>query len=307
MKAESASSKKPKKKKRGGRVFVKFLKRGWQLIVATARRFFDSRSLDHAGALSFFLLLSLAPLTILLVSAAGYVAYFLGPESDFIESVTSQLVLAVHKIYPIEGERVQSLIKGLIKRRNQAGFWGFVVLIVGASMAFGSLENAIRSVFQVEKSRRYIVSRAIFTIVVIALIATLFVGQHALMIIDSLSIYWGGVSLEELLNRSIFFDSILVYLPVPLTFMLLLYAPGVARPKLKYGFAGAVLFTVLWELARGAYVFYVTQIAEFGKLYGSLAAPLLLILWTFYAMIILLLAMCFTAVLATKDSEKQVS
>jgi len=33
----------------------------------------------------------------------------------------------------------------------------------------------------------------------------------------------------------------------------------------------------------------------------------LLILWTFYAMIILLLAMCFTAVLATKDSEKQVS
>ena len=54
MKAESASSKKPKKKKRGGRVFVKFLKRGWQLIVATARRFFDSRSLDHAGALSFF-------------------------------------------------------------------------------------------------------------------------------------------------------------------------------------------------------------------------------------------------------------
>ena len=173
-------------------------------------------------------------------------------------------------------------------------------------MAFGSLENAIRSVFQVEKVGATS-SQGRFSPLLLLPLSPHFCRSARAYDHRFLVNILGGVSLEELLNRSIFFDSILVYLPVPLTFMLLLYAPGVARPKLKYGFAGAVLFTVLWELARGAYVFYVTQIAEFGKLYGSLAAPLLLILWTFYAMIILLLAMCFTAVLATKDSEKQVS
>ena len=92
-------------------------------------------------------------------------------------------------------------------------------------------------------------------------------------------------------------DLLLTGLPVPLTFLAILHAPGLVRPRFFHALAGAVLFFLLWETARGAYAFYVTKIAKFGVLYGSLATPLLLILWTFYAMNILLLAMCFTAVL----------
>lgn len=269
----------------------------WQLMVATARRFLDARAFDHAASLSFFALLSLAPMVVLLVSAAGYVAHFLGPESVQIDAVIGRLTQWAQRFSPVEGERVESVVQALIARRGQIGLWGTGVLILGASMVFGALEHAMKDIFVVERNRRYLVSRVIFSVVLIAVVVVMFVAQHALMAADSLLVAWEGRTLDQVLRDSVLLDTVLAWLPVPLAFLAILHAPGVVRPRFLHALAGALLFLVLWELARGAYAFYVTRIAGFGVLYGSLAAPLLLILWTFYAMNILLLAMCFTAIL----------
>lgn len=269
----------------------------WQLMVATARRFLDARAFDHAASLSFFALLSLAPMVVLLVSAAGYIAHFLGPESVQIDAVIGRLTQWAQRFSPVEGERVESVVQALIARRGQIGLWGTGVLILGASMVFGALEHAMKDIFVVERNRRYLVSRVIFSVVLIAVVVVMFVAQHALMAADSLLVAWEGRTLDQVLRDSVLLDTVLAWLPVPLAFLAILHAPGVVRPRFLHALAGALLFLVLWELARGAYAFYVTRIAGFGVLYGSLAAPLLLILWTFYAMNILLLAMCFTAVL----------
>ncbi len=269
----------------------------WQLMVATARRFLDARAFDHAASLSFFALLSLAPMVVLLVSAAGYIAHFLGPESVQIDAVIGRLTQWAQRFSPVEGERVESVVQALIARRGQIGLWGTGVLILGASMVFGALEHAMKDIFVVKRNRRYLVSRVIFSVVLIAVVVVMFVAQHALMAADSLLVAWEGRTLDQVLRDSVLLDTVLAWLPVPLAFLAILHAPGVVRPRFLHALAGALLFLVLWELARGAYAFYVTRIAGFGVLYGSLAAPLLLILWTFYAMNILLLAMCFTAVL----------
>lgn len=281
------------------------LRAAWQLMVATARRFLDARAFDHAASLSFFALLSLAPMVVLLVSAAGYLAHFLGPDSVQIDAVVGRLTQWAQRFSPVEGERVESVVQALIARRGQIGLWGTGVLILGASMVFGALEHAMKDIFIVERSRRYLVSRVIFSVVLIAVVVVMFVLQHALMAADSLLVAWEGRTLDEVLRDSAVLDALLAWLPVPLAFLAVLHAPGLVRPRFLHAVAGALLFLVLWELARGAYAFYVTRIAAFGVLYGSLAAPLLLILWTFYAMNILLLAMCFTAVLPSLHGPRE--
>jgi len=266
-------------------------------IRATIRRFLDARAFDHAASLSFFALLSLAPMVVLLVSAAGYVAHFMGPDSVEIDAVVGRITQFAQNFSPVAGERIEAIVKGLIARRVQIGLVGTGVLVLGASMVFGALEHAMKDIFEVDRNRRFLVSRAIFAVVVVAAIVVMFVLQHGLMAADSLLIAWEGRTIDQVLRESAVLKTFLAWLPVPLVFLAILHAPGLVRPRLRDATAGAILFFVLWISARAAYAFYVTRIARFGVLYGSVATPVLLILWTFYAMNILLLAMCFTAIL----------
>ncbi len=272
---------------------------------ATIKRFLDSNAFDHAASLSFFALLSMAPFIVLMVSAAGYVAHFLGPDSVQLDAVVGQLTQWAQHFSPVASERVESTVQALIDRRVQIGLVGTGVLIGGASAVFGALEHAMKSIFVVDRNRRFLVSRAIFSVIIIGVVVVLFVAHHSMMAADSLLQAWEGRTLDQLLRENALLNVFLAWLPVPLAFLAVLYAPGLMRPRLVHGLAGALLFFVLWETARDAFAFYVTKISQFGALYGSLATPLLLILWTFYAMNILLLAMCFTAILPgdTKGRE----
>lgn len=296
MSARPARPRRPRLRRAGTRV-LGFLGLAWRVFLATVRRFLAADAFDHAASLSFFALLSLAPFIVLMVSAAGYVAAFLGPDSVQIDAVVGRLTLWAQGFSPVAGERVESVVQALIDRRGQIGLWGTGVLLLGASAVFGALEHAIKEVFGIDRNRRYLASRAIFTVVVIVAVVVLFVLHHAVMAADSLMVAWDGRTLDQVVRQFAWLDVAVAWLPVPLAFLAVLYAPGLARPRLVHALAGAVLFLLLWEAARAAYAFYVTKIASFGVLYGSLATPLLLILWTFYAMNILLLAMCFTAVL----------
>lgn len=272
---------------------------------ATMRLFLDADAFDHAASLSFFALLSVAPFVVLMVSAAGYIAHFLGPDSAQLDAVIGRLTQWAQGFSPVASDQVEHAVQALIDRRGRIGLWSTGVLVLGASAVFGALEHAMKNIFGVDRDRRFLVSRAIFAVIVIAVVVGLFALNHVMMAADSLLQTWEGRTLDQLLHENALLDLVLTWLPVPLTFLAILHAPGLVRPRFLHALAGAVLFVVLWETARGAYAFYVTKIAKFGVLYGSLATPLLLILWTFYAMNILLLAMCFTAALPGKGKGRE--
>lgn len=267
-------------------------------LLAALRLYFRAHAFDHAASLSFFILLSVAPFLILFVSAVGYIAVLLGPESGGIAAILGEITDAVQHFAPTVAEtQVRDVVHGLVERRGSFGLVGGVVMILGASMAFGALEHAMEDVFQAGRRRRFLASRAIFSTLVLASGFVLFLLHSAQTLADSMLMAWRGLTLDEWLRESAFLDSVLTYLPVPVGFLVTLYLPGIVRVPPLNGLAGAALFFVLWEAAREAFSYYATSVAAFGVLYGSLATPILLILWTFYAANILLLAMAFVAVL----------
>jgi len=260
------------------------------------RIWIDARAFDHAASLSFFALLSIAPFLILVVSAAGYVAVLAGPSSETIENMLRELTSFLQQWTPVESDTVRSIVKSLVDRRGQFGLLGGLVMLFGASMVFGALEHAMSDIFGLSRRRRFIVSRAVFSVILIATGSFVFLLHYAMTLTDSFLMAREGYTLVHWMRRSQALDLVINYLPVPLGFLAALYAPGIVKPRLPHALVGAAVFFVLWEMARSAYSWYVTSLAGFSVLYGSLATPLLLILWMFYSANVFLFALsCVSA------------
>ena len=76
--------------------------------------------------------------------------------------------------------------------------------------------------------------------------------------------------------------------------------------KLRKNFVicGALLFSVLWNMAKILYNFYITEISNFSFLYGSAAWIITSVLWIYYSALILLLCMEFIKTLSLIYPEK---
>lgn len=264
-------------------------------FVPAVRIFMQTRGFDHAAAISFYFILSLAPLTILFFSALGYVAAYLGPDSAHINIIIDRITAATRDYLPVEGETVRKITDYLISRRGSFGIVGTTVLILGASAVFGALENATSDIFRDGKRRKYITSRLIFTVVIFAGGLLVFLLYNAITVVDSVIVARFDGTVNRILAPSSPLRLAGEWLAVPLGFLVVLYLPGIARPPFRCALRGAFLFFVLFNVARFGYSYYVTSVAQYSVLYGSLATPILLFLWLFYSALIMIFCLCYTA------------
>jgi membrane protein len=58
---------------------------------------------------------------------------------------------------------------------------------------------------------------------------------------------------------------------------------------LRHAFYGAVLFTVLWEVAKHLFTWMVRHVSYIGTIYGSLTTFIIFLLWMYYVSCIFLL------------------
>lgn len=274
-----------------------------RLLYLSAVRYFSARGLDHAASLSFYFLLSLAPFMVLLVSAMGYVATVLGPSAAPVDDATRWITLNLQRFFPVESDTVSEIVSGLIARRSSFGLVGGVVMLFGASMVFGAIEHALRDVFGIVERRRFLVSRAVFSILLAATGLVILITLNVVTIVESYLAAWPGHTLTDWLRSVTLLDHVLKWLPIPIGFLAVLYAPGVVKVRFGHALAGAGLFFALWEAVRLAYGAYVTSVARFGVLYGSFATPVLLILWVFYTANVLLFCLSFVAVLGDRPKQ----
>ena len=175
---------KPSRARRLGRALWRGLRPVGLTIRDTWRIYLSSRAFDHAASISFFSLISVAPFLILLVSVAGYLAILVGPESDLMDRIVNQVTEALQSFAPVEGETVRSVFQAVIERRGQFGLFGAVVMLLGASMAFGALEHAMEDIFQTERHRKFLVSRALFSGLLAAVSLVLFLLHYGMTLVD---------------------------------------------------------------------------------------------------------------------------
>jgi membrane protein len=262
---------------------------------------------DKAAVISYFALLSLLPLTILLVSLG---AFLLGSTDEAVRGARFLLRDLVSRLGPDAFAQARQV------GEQAADFgWPFILLALWtASKVFNEIEAALDLVFQVEKRRSYPV-RKILAFGLVALLALALVvvvaGTSAVAVLNRFldnTPLAGGVRDNPLYQwlTGTFTRFVFPWLLAVFSFAFVYKVlPARTVERRPAALAGLVAGS-LWEGLKHGFSFYLARFAEYGRTYGVLEAVVVFAIWVNLSAIVLIWGGELAAVLAgARDGQPQ--
>ncbi|MBI5849153.1 MAG: YihY/virulence factor BrkB family protein [Nitrospirae bacterium] len=258
--------------------------------------FFRDNGLMLAGSMSYFTMMALVPLCLFLVTVFGY---FLGQYPDFYNFFIAKLA----GFFPAV---TQNITDDLTKIISYKGLGKFSLFLYGvlSFQVFASMEAALNTIFKVKKRRHFVVSVIVSLVVVtliIALLTASFAAASLIPLLKTLGSDFSGIRIGKITKFLLQF--VLPFVLVLFSIMLLYVVVPKTRVALSSALRGAFFATVMLEIAKHAFTWYVINVAHFGKIYGPLTAFVMFLLWMFYSSGIFLIG---AEIVHNLGSQKQI-
>jgi YihY family inner membrane protein len=244
-------------------------RRIWLIIAYTFRRWLiEDRATALAASLSLQTLLSVVPVAGLLLTGIGLLGE--GRSQAVFEDISRLLIPD-----PERAHRITEAILGLAHNISveRLGVWGFLSALVVASLVFTTLEKTVNRIWRVTRQRSTVSRFTMFyTLATLGpLIVFYSLAQPVFAAIDRMSLAFTPILTTSvgliLLNR---------FMP----------ATSVRwRPALIGGLGSAVLF----EIGKRGFAAYISVIANYESVYGSLALLPVFMIWTYCSWLLILL------------------
>lgn len=248
------------------------------------------RGFFHAAGLAFSFLTCLVPILFFIVALAGFVL----SRKAASEVVLNQLA----EIIPVYKGELHEALSQIIRRRSLSGLLGTVVLLLFASQLFASLRLVLNDIFgftrgpgllrEVGKDLILLFAMGVFFLGSI-LVFDLFVWIRLLLLTPT------QMPAEWIRSLSL---ALAVGSSTMLFFVMYRYFPHQRVPA-GAAFAGALLASLLWEVAKQAFRWYILRVGVYDTIYGPLGALVGLGMFAYYSGIVFILGAEFTAVLMT--------
>jgi membrane protein len=248
----------------------------WQAL----RKFNEDNGFFLSSGIAFNILINLIPFILLLLALVGTYLY-----ND--QEVLNHIRAYSRDVAPTLDPKVMKTLTDVIQNRQIVGILGLVGLLWISTWVFSSLRIALNIVFRAEKSqgmlRGIVVDLLMIVLVGILLLVSMILGP----VVIFLQSYQGRIPVA--LGPTI--QWILKYLlPFFLTYCMFFSIYKIV-PNKKVHFISALqaaLFTsLLWELAKYLFAWYVLHLAVYSIVYGSLSAFAIFVLWVYYSSTIL--------------------
>lgn len=243
---------------------------------------------QSAAAISYYVLFSVIPLAILLVSVFGFALDNAGVKSNVVDFVVENGHLS-----QTDGRRqVEDAIDTVRGAAAALTLVGIAGTAWAGSSVFASTRKALNRAWGVREHRHFLKQKLVdlgqmgllFLLLVASVVATGFLRvlreastRATPFLVNQANPLW------EIPN---------VLLPAALTFaafvLVYRYVPAY-RPPWRDALPGALLATVLFEALKDTFAVYVAHFNNFHVIYGSLAAAFLFLLYTYLAASVLLL------------------
>ena len=284
----------------------KFLKVIWE----TGYNFYNDDGFTFTAAISFYFMLSFLPFLILLGASLGYIVDYIKDIQNFTsEELTSYIMNSLHIAIPFLSEKYVSSLVDIANYKAGLTTVGLLSLLVSATLLFSTLHYSFFKIFG-GKFINFILSRLMGVVFLLTLTIILFFVQY----FSSLFLSFAGNIAQkiqflqrmiEVISSGQAYSFALSTLIIVLFFNILLsyFVYGIKLRK-NFVICGALLFSVLWNMAKILYNFYITEISNFSFLYGSAAWIITSVLWIYYSALILLLCMEFIKTLSLIYPEK---
>lgn len=250
-------------------------------------RFIEIDVMTQAASLSFYALLSLAPLLVLLL----WLTASLYPPAQ--EALVQQVA---HLAGGSAAEVAQTIIGNATDQPgvgSLAGMWSTLLLFIGATAVFAQLQNALNLIFRTDKQRldglmAWLQKRVFSFGVILALGFLLIVSMIAT---TALQVVFAR--LPSLLPAVGYVTTLALY---SLAFAFLYrYLPD-RTVDWRQAFLGGVITALLFALGRYAIGVYIATAAP-GSAYGTMGTLVILLVWMYYASVVFFVGALITAVI----------
>jgi membrane protein len=255
-------------------------------LLRVLRGFIDNQGLLLSGAVAYYTLLSIVPLSILALIVLSHLI----EEQQLILALSMYLEMVIPGYATMLTEQVQAFLE----HRKVIGFIGFIGLLFFSTTAFSMLENAISVIFSRQfrsKPRRFLISAVIPYLYIFVMglgillvscvvggIETLESGHLAICgwSLDLGTATWMALYILGIVGEVALFTSIYLLLPV-------------IRVRFRHGLIGGMAAAVLWEIARRVLIWYYATVTMVNVIYGSIAITVVALISVQVVAMILLL------------------
>ncbi len=266
------------------------------LPMALVNRFTEIDILTQAASLSFYALLSLAPLLVLLL----WLTASLYP--------TAQEAL-ITQIDQLAGNSAATVAKTILQNATAqptfgtlAGLWSTLLLFIGATAVFAQLQNALNLIFHTDQQRldgmKAWLKKRVFSFgVVLALGFLLIISMIAT---TALQIVFAH--LPSMLPTIGYLSTLVLY-TVAFAFLYRYLPDRVVNWRQSY--IGGAITACLFALGRYAIGLYITTAAP-GSAYGSMGALVIMLVWMYYTSVVFFIGALLTAVIDERLRDHQI-
>jgi len=273
---------------------------GKELLLAAFTGFSNDRAMKLSASLAYYTIFSLAPLLIVLISAASLIY---GKE----ETIQSEVFNGINEL---AGREAAIQIQQAIQKMNHSGqsllavIIGTATLFIGATGVFIEIQTSINMIWRVRAKPKkgwwkFIVNRLLSFSMILSLgfllIVSLIINGLILALSQKLGEYFpdAAILLANIINPIITFIIITVLFGVIFKFL-----PDV-EIRWKDVAAGAITTALLFMIGRFLIGLYIAK-ATPGSAYGTAGSLIIILVWIYYSAAILYFGAEFTRCYAEK-------
>lgn len=267
------------------------LDRSFRQFIDFAARVYAKAGADDvfflAGGIAFNILLGAIPFLLLLISLFGYFlqATVPDPQAAAVEYILNILPASDRVIAFTE-----EVVGQVVGERNRFGVLGLLLLVWVSTRLIGSLRSALRAVFDVAEERG-IVAGKIFDAGMVVVAGSLFLANTGISVlleavqtygIEMLGLSGSGevIALQALLARVLAYSFLFLMFTLIYRFLPARHIPW------RIALVSAAFTTVVFEILKSVFAWYVANIADYSSAYGTFATGVVLVFWIYYSSVV---------------------
>ena len=255
-----------------------------QLIARTVEESGNHDAGQRAAGVAYYAIISIFPLLLGLIAVFGFFLPSLNLQDALLKFVGNNI--------PGATSILKDNIANVIRLRGVMSILSIVILFWSASALFSSISLAINRAWNISISRHFFIRKAseLGMVFGTGILFLLSLGASSVITITG-----SALNLPTA-------DLIIVYISTKLAAFLLMFAVFLLLYKLlpntktywRGVWPGALLAAILFELARTLFIFYLDNFANYQLIYGSITSIIILLVWTYYSALIMILGAEFT-------------
>jgi len=257
----------------------------WKIVVLlkkTVQEFTADNCQLLAAAISYYLLLSVFPFLLGLISLSSF----------FVDdpAIQERVFRAFQYLIPVSRDFVLNIINSVINARGAMGIISVILLLFGCLAFFNAIRKSLNTAWGIHKSSSLIRSQLTNFAMVLGAVLLLFISLAVTVVLNFSALFLSTIVAQPLTNL-VLLHLLVVMIDIALAFLVFLisykFIPE-RRIRWRDVWDGALAGAVCFEAITILFIVYLNTFNPYNLIYGSLGAVIALLIWAYIAALIFL-------------------